>query len=73
MIYDESQGEGYIREGVKLVVENVGESLVITYAQLEIEDLYNLTIELVDRMSKATGQEYNQTLDELKEVEEEDM
>ena len=72
MIYDESQGEGYIREGVKLVVENVGESLVITYAQLEIEDLYNLTIELVDRMSKATGQEYNSVLEDLREVEDGD-
>ena len=73
MTYDEAQGEGYIREGVKLVVEQDEESMVITYAQLELNDLYQLTIEFIDRMCRTTGQTYNQTLDDLKEIEEDDM
>ncbi|RKZ84281.1 MAG: hypothetical protein DRQ39_08510 [Gammaproteobacteria bacterium] len=71
MQYDETQGEGYIRDDVKLVVESIDDSLVITYAQLEIEDLYNLTIELVDRMARATQQTYNSVLSDLMEIEEE--
>ena len=71
MQYDEAQGKGYIRDDVKLVVESIDDSLVITYAQLEIEDLYNLTIELVDRMARATQQTYNSVLSDLMEIEEE--
>ena len=71
MQYDEAHGEGYIRDDVKLVVESIDDSLVITYAQLEIEDLYNLTIELVDRMARATQQTYNSVLSDLMEIEEE--
>ena len=71
MQYDEAQGEGFTREGVKLIVEQQGEAMVITYAALDLNDLYQLTIELVDRMAAATGQEYNQVLEDLKEIEEE--
>ena len=70
MTYDEAHGEGFTREGVKLVVESIDSSLIITYAQMEVEDLYNLTIELVDRMARATQQEYNSVLEDLKEIEE---
>ena len=73
MIYDEAQGEGFTREGVKLVVEQQGEAMVITYATLDLNDLYQLTIELVDRMAAATGQEYNQVLEDLMEIEEESI
>ena len=73
MIYDEAQGEGFTREGVKLIVEQQGEAMVITYATLDLNDLYQLTIELVDRMAAATGQEYNQVLEDLMEIEEESI
>ena len=73
MQYDEAQGEGFTREGVKLIVEQQGEAMVITYAALDLNDLYQLTIELVDRMAAATGQGYNSTLDDLKEIEEESI
>ncbi len=69
MTYDEAQGEGFTRKGVKLIVEEQEERLVITYAQLEVEDMYNLCIEFIDRMAKITQQSYNQVADDLKEIE----
>ena len=60
----------YIRDSVKLVIEEVDDDLVITYADLNISNLYTLTIDFVGRMSEMTGQKYNDTLDDLKEIEE---
>ena len=71
MQYDEALGEGYTKEGVLLIVEQQDEAMVITYAQLEVEDMYNLCIEFIDRMSKMTRQTYNQVCEDLKEIEEE--
>jgi hypothetical protein len=62
--------ESYTREGVKLVLEEQDDSLVITYADLNPEDTYHLVILLVDRLSQMVGQEYNQVLEDLKEIEE---
>lgn len=61
----------FTREGVKLVVEEQDESLVITYAELSGEDTYHLAILLLDRLAGMTGQEYNQVLEDLKETENE--
>jgi hypothetical protein len=63
--------ESYTREGVKLILEEQDDSLVITYADLNPEDTYHLVILLVDRLSQMVGQEYNQVLEDLKEIEEE--
>jgi hypothetical protein len=62
--------ESYTREGVKLILEEQDDSLVITYADLNPEDTYHLVILLVDRLSQMVGQEYNQVLEDLKEIEE---
>ena len=67
---DEGQTiDDYTRDSVKMVVEEDEESLVITYADLSVEDIYHLVIELVSRMAKITRQGYNDTLDDLKEIE----
>jgi len=68
--FDEAQGEGYVKDSVKMIVEQVDERLLITYAQLELDDIYHLTIEFVDRLAQQVGQEYNQVLEDLKEIEE---
>ena len=59
----------YAREGLKLVVEKEHDSLVITYADLEAIDVYQLVIEFVHRLGAMTGQGYNGTLNDLKETE----
>ena len=61
----------YAREGLKLVVEKEKNSLVITYADLEAVDVYQLVIEFVQRLGTMTGQGYNGTLNDLKEITEE--
>ena len=61
----------YARDGLKLVVEEIDNSLVITYANLEAVDVYHLTIELVQRLGAMTGQGYSGTLNDLKEITEE--
>ncbi len=70
---DEAYGDdsAYIRDDVKLVVETQDESLVITYANLDPKDTYELTILLVEKLGQMVGQEYNQVLEDLKEIEEE--
>lgn len=69
---DEAYGDdtAYIRDDVKLVVETQDESLVITYANLDPKDTYELTILLIDKLGQMVGQEYNQVLEDLKEIEE---
>jgi len=67
MEYDEALGEGYTKDTTKLIVKTQGESLLITYAQLEVEDMYNLCIEFIDRISKITQQSYNSVAEDLKE------
>ncbi len=59
----------YMEEEVKLLVTQQGESLVITNANLTAKDTYELVILLVDSLSKVTGQEYNQVLEDLREIE----
>ena len=63
--------DNFTREGVKLVVEEQEGSLVITYADLLPDDTYHLVILLIDRLSAMVGQEYNQVLEDLKEIEKE--
>ena len=69
---DEDYETGHTRDGVKLILEEENGSLNITYADLGIEDTYHLVILLVDRLSMMVGQEYNQVLEDLKEIEGED-
>jgi hypothetical protein len=66
---DEDIQTGYTREGVKLVVEEQEDSLVITYADLNAEDTYHLSILLIDRLAGMVGQTYNGVLEDLKETE----
>lgn len=58
----------YIRDSVKLIVEQVGDTLKITHADLEIRDVYHLTIEFIGLMAKITKQDYNSVVLDLKEV-----
>ena len=60
----------YTRGSVRLVVEQQEDSLVITYAKMSLEDTYHLIINLVGEMSKKTGQSYNESLEDLKDIEE---
>ena len=69
MYADEGIDTDYIRDDVKLVVETVEESLVITYADLEAQDVYDLAILFIGRLSDMTGQTYNQVCTDLKEIE----
>ena len=59
----------FIRDGVKLVLEEEEGKLEITYADLSPTDVYHLVILLVGRLSDITGQRYNATLEDLKEIE----
>ncbi len=63
--------QSYIRDGVRLIVEEQEGSLIITYADLDVEDTYHLSILLIDRLAKMVGQTYNGCLEDLKEIEEE--
>ena len=72
MVYDEGT-DSYTQPGVKLIVEEVDDSLVITYAQLGVEDIFNLCVELIDRVARITGQSYNETVADFKEIEEESI
>ena len=58
----------FIRDGVKLVLEEEEGKLEITYADLSPTDVYHLVILLVGRISDMTGQGYHATLDDLKET-----
>ena len=69
---DESvYNDDYIKDGVKLILEETEGTLEITYADLSPNDTYHLVILLVDRLAGMTGQEYNQVLEDFKEIEEE--
>ena len=59
----------YQRDTVKLVVENIEDNLVMSYADLDMEDMFYLTQYFIDKLSSMTGQEYNQVLEDLKEIE----
>lgn len=58
----------YIRDSVKLIVEQVGDTLKITHADLEIRDVYQLTIQFIGVMADVTKQDYNSVVLDLKEV-----
>ena len=60
----------YQRDDVLLLVESIDGSMVITHANMDIGDTYRMAIYLVGRLSDITGQGYNETLDDLKELEE---
>ena len=69
MAVDESvYDDDYIKDGVKLILEETEGTLEITYADLNPSDTYHLVILLVDRLAGMTGQEYNQVLEDLREV-----
>lgn len=59
----------FIRDGVKLILEEEEGNLEITYADLSPTDVYHLVILLVGRLADMTGQGYNDTLNDLKEIE----
>lgn len=58
----------YIRDSVKLIVEQVGDTLKITHADLEIRDVYQLTIQFIGVMADVTKQDYNSVVLDLKEI-----
>jgi len=58
----------YVRDDVKLVVEQQEDSLVIVYANMTAKDTYELAITLIGKLSQITEQEYNQVLEDLKET-----
>lgn len=58
----------YIRDSVKLIVEQVGDTLKITHADLEIRDVYQLTIQFIGVMADVTKQDYNSVVSDLKEI-----
>ena len=62
----------YTRDSIKLIVEELDESLVITYADLNPVDTYHLVITLVGKLSDMVGRKYNSVLEDLKELEEEE-
>ena len=66
---DEYEEVTYMREDVLLLVESVDGSMVITHANMDITNLYHLTTYLVEQMSKRTGVSYNETCDDIKEIE----
>ena len=59
-----------MKDDVLLLVESVDGSMVITHANMGAEDTYHMVTYLVGRLSDITGQGYNSTLDDLKEIEE---
>ena len=69
MDYDEEVVE-YMKDDVLLLVESIDGNMVITHANLMVGDTYRMAIYLVGRLSDITGQGYNSTLDDLKEIEE---
>ena len=58
----------YTRDSVKLIVEQVGDTLKITHADLEIRDVYQLTIQFIGVMADVTKQDYNSVVLDLKEI-----
>jgi len=67
--YDDEQQ--FIRDSVRLIVEEQEDSLVLTYADLEPHHVYDLTIMFIGRLADMTGQTYNQVCNDLKEIGEE--
>jgi len=59
----------YQRDDVLLLVESIEDSMVITQANLELEDIYNLTVYLLGETASITGQAYNSVLEDFKEKE----
>jgi hypothetical protein len=60
--------EDYVRDDVKLVVEQQEDSLVIVYANMTAKDTYELAITLIGKLSEITEQAYNGVLEDLKET-----
>ena len=60
----------YMKEDVLLLVESVDGSMVITHANMDMQDTYHMTTYLVGRLSDITGQTYNQVCEDIKEIEE---
>jgi len=58
-----------MKEDVLLLVESVDGSMVITHANLTLKDTYDLTLYLLEQMSRITGVDYNETCDNMKEIE----
>lgn len=59
---------------VKLIMElNDDGSLVMTYADMDVADVYNTVIYLVDKLANMTGGTYNNVLNDLKEIEGEEV
>ena len=67
---DEYEEVEYMRDDVLLLVESVDGSMIITHANMDAEDTYHMVTYLIGRLSDITGQEYNQVLEDLKEIEE---
>jgi hypothetical protein len=61
----------YMKDDVLLLVESINSSMVITHANLEAEDIYNLTVYFLGELARITGQTYNQVCEDFKEKGEE--
>jgi len=60
--------EDYVRDNIKLIVEQREDSLVIVYANMTAKDTYELAITLIGKLSEITEQAYNGVLEDLKET-----
>lgn len=58
----------YQEDTLKLVIEEKDNSLVMSYANLDLEDVYYLSQYFIDKLATLTGQEYNKILNDLKEI-----
>jgi len=57
------------KDKVLLIVETIGNKMVITEANLELNDAFHLTVYMVGELSRMTGQPYNQVCNDIKELE----
>ena len=60
----------HTRDGVKLVVEDIEDKLQITYSDMSNREVWQFIVFLIDRVAHTTGQDYNQIVEDLKEIEE---
>lgn len=58
----------YQEDTLKLVVEQKDTQLIMSYATLDLEDVYYLAQFFIDRLATATGQDYNDVVEDLKEI-----
>lgn len=67
--WDEGKLE-YQRDSVLLVVEDIDNSMLITHTKMDSEDIVQLVVFMIDKLSRFSGIAYNEILEDLKEKEE---